>query len=299
MQSTGSREKAKAKVTEASNSIMEQFQSGNLPKALGQVVVAIDSKFPCHTKWSWGNRLLMALAGTDTAMGYNQWETVGRRVRKGTHGFGIFGPIIVDKKDKDGNKTGDKALVGYKLIFVHPIENTDVVDEVKWNKAAETINKAQERINNLPLLDVAKAWGITVKTANTGRANGWYSPSGKTIALGVENLSTWAHELVHAADHKLGNLTEKGQHWRRESVAEFGGAVLLYALGYETEADLGGAFKYIEYYAKELNKPVTDACLKVLSRMQKAVELIMETAEELSSPTEDAPVVEEFAAVVA
>ena len=53
----------------------------------------------------------------------------------------------------------------------------------------------------------------------------------KAIAVGVKNLATWAHELIHAADDRLGNLTERGQHWRSETVAELGGAILLEALG--------------------------------------------------------------------
>jgi len=54
----------------------------------------------------------------------------------------------------------------------------------------------------------------------------------------VENLATWAHELIHAADDRLGNMIETGQHFRSEIVAEMGGAVLLYAMGYKKDADL-------------------------------------------------------------
>jgi hypothetical protein len=53
---------------------------------------------------------------------------------------------------------------------------------------------------------------------------GSYCP-GFSIALGVENLSTWAHELLHAADHRRGTLNRcagqdlgnggRGGVWRR------------------------------------------------------------------------------------
>jgi hypothetical protein len=59
-------------------------------------------------------------------------------------------------------------------------------------------------------------------------------------------LSTWAHELIHAADDRLGNLKESGQHWRSETVAELGGAILLEVLGLERDADRGGCFQYVE-----------------------------------------------------
>ena len=54
---------------------------------------------------------------------------------------------------------------------------------------------------------------------------------GKGIELCVKNLATWCHELVHATDDRNGSLKEKGQHWRSETVAELGGAVLLEVLG--------------------------------------------------------------------
>jgi hypothetical protein len=56
---------------------------------------------------------------------------------------------------------------------------------------------------------------------------------GSGIALGVKNLSTWARELVHGADHRLGHLKERGRPWRSETVAEWGGAVLLEIFGHE------------------------------------------------------------------
>ena len=64
---------------------------------------------------------------------------------------------------------------------------------------------------------------------------------GTGIALGVENLSTWCHELVHAADDRNGKL--RGKKVRKETVAELGGAVLLSILGYENKTDLGGCWE--------------------------------------------------------
>jgi hypothetical protein len=80
---------------------------------------------------------------------------------------------------------------------------------------------------------VAKAWNLSVSSFSGENAKylGYYK-HGQGIALGVENLSTWSHELIHAADDRLGHLEEKGQQWARETVAELGGAILLECLGY-------------------------------------------------------------------
>ena len=134
----------------------------------------------------------------------------------------------------------------------------------------------------LPLVGVAKEWGLSVESFN-GK---WSSYLGayrhhSGIALGVKNLSTWVHELVHAADHGNGKLKELGQHWRSETVAELGGAVLLQILGYPHDADLGGCWKYIQSYAEKAGLEIIDACGKVLQRTCEAVALILDTAEAL------------------
>lgn len=105
---------------------------------------------------------------------------------------------------------------------------------------------------------------------------GWYAPGLERLALGVENQSTYAHELIHAADQRLGELPGSTK-ISAEIVAELGGAILLTILGYEHAADLGGAYSYISNWAGKSN-PVA-ACIKLLDRTCKAVQLILDTAE--------------------
>ncbi len=98
-------------------------------------------------------------------------------------------------------------------------------------------------------------------------------------------MATWAHELIHAADDRLGALTERGQHWRSETVAELGGAVLLSCIGQNHDADVGGCWEYIQAYAKANGKDATSAAMSVLSRTCKAVALILEAADKLDADT--------------
>ncbi len=49
------------------NRIIEQFQSGNIPKALAPVFIHRKDNIPCRA-WSWTNQLLTALAGFDDAV---------------------------------------------------------------------------------------------------------------------------------------------------------------------------------------------------------------------------------------
>ena len=87
--------------------------------------------------------------------------------------------------------------------------------------------------------------------------------------------------MCHAADDRLGNLTERGQHWRSETVAELGGAILREMLGQDTASDRGGCWEYVKHYADARGIEPIAACQKVLKRTCDAVALILDTAEEL------------------
>jgi hypothetical protein len=84
--------------------------------------------------------------------------------------------------------------------------------------------------------------------------------------------------LVHAADHRLGNLKEKGQHWASETVAELGGCILLHLIGQPDAANSGGAWEYIQKCATANELDPLPACVKMLDRTCQAVSLILDTA---------------------
>lgn len=103
---------------------------------------------------------------------------------------------------------------------------------------------------------------------------------GAKIALGTQNWSTWAHELIHEADHRRGNMdATTGQGRKNEIVAELGGAVLLTMLGEETAADWGGAYEYVRSYAKAKdNEGLVKEIRSLVWRISDAISLILETA---------------------
>jgi hypothetical protein len=136
------------------------------------------------------------------------------------------------------------------------------------------------------LKEVADDWGVTVATFK-GEGAGFhgyyqYSETSEAIALGVENISTFLHELMHCADNKCGNLIKsKGQEMSNEIVAEMGGAVLATMLGYETEADMGGAWEYILHYSEGDKQKAIGNLMKFLDRTCSCINLILETAHKL------------------
>jgi hypothetical protein len=267
------------KAESAAQKILAAFQTGNLPKALAPMFVRRRDDVPCRS-WSWSNQLLVALAGHSDARGYRQWQAVGRHVRKGEKAFAILVPMV-GKKVVENAETGEPEEVTYLRGFSSaPVFGLDQTDGEPLPGPDPDVAAWLE---SLPVREVAESWGLSVDAYNgqSGRPLGKYR-HGTGIALGVQNLSTWAHELVHAADDRLGQLKERGQHWRSETVAELGGAVLLEALGYDTESDRGGCWEYVNAYATDARiEPIT-ACQRVLKRTCDAVALILDTAESLA-----------------
>ncbi len=266
--------------------IIEAFERGDVPKALAPIFIKRAGRH-CDT-YSWCNQLIVALSGWSDAMGYGSkdkssgWLSVGRQVRKGEKCTHILAPCV-RKVDDPSAEGGKRTIVfGFRSASVFGIEQTDVADADKWAKQNKGNEQAEQFLDSLPLRSVAESWGLKMQaySGKRGKALGWYR-HGSAIALGVENLATWAHELMHAADFRTGKLIERGQHWRSETVAELGGAVLMLAMGYETDADLGGAYAYIKSYADTAKIPPIKACMDVIKRTCEAVALILETAKGL------------------
>lgn len=269
------------KAEETGYKLLEAFQAGTVPAALAPLFIRHSQDRHC-AGWSWTNQLMVALNGYSDARTYKGWQNVDRQVRKGEKSFQILEPVRIQIEDE---ATGEKRsiLVGFRAGTRFGIEQTD----------GDPLPVQEERerfIDSLPLLDVAQAWGLAVNTYNgsQGKAQGYFryntlTGEGQTIALGVENLSTWCHELIHAADLRLGNLVERGQHWASETVAELGGCILLHLLGQPEAADDGGAWHYISTYAQANDLDPIMVCIDVLDRTCKAVSHIMDEAEKIGA----------------
>ena len=266
------------KAEEAAQKILRAFEDADsLPKPLAQMFIRRKDSPHCR-RWSWGNQLLVILSGHSDARGYRQWEEIGRNVKQGEKAFYILGPVTRKVTDKG---TGEEKVIvcGFKGLPVFGQEQTE-------GKPLPTDPDIEKWVDSLPLLDVAKQWGLSVDVFD-GEKTGYLGMyrHGKSIKLGVKNVSTWCHELVHAGDDRNKNLKEKGQHWRSETVAELGGAVLLEILGMKREADLGGCFGYVQSYAENEKIGVVEACMKVLDRTCAAVQLILDCAEQIEQAT--------------
>ena len=268
----------KGRSEEVAAKVIEAFKTGNLAAPLATAYLIRTDDTPIAS-WSVLNQFVCLLMGCTDPRGYDQWQAVGRHVVKGsTARAHILIPIRpytkkADRQTDDDTRRGGPPI-GFTTCPVFDITQTE----------GDPIPQAHPHrhfLDALPLVTVAQAWSIHLDTytGQKGKAQGYFAPRANAIRLGVENIGVWLHELTHAADYRLGNLTETGQHWRSETVAELGACVLAHMIGQPEHADEGQTYRYITRYAEAAKiEPIT-ACSRVLDRTLQAVDLIISTAE--------------------
>jgi len=131
-------------------------------------------------------------------------------------------------------------------------------------------------VPELPLMEVAQEWGISVKAIpGNYQCSGYFSQDRKEIGLASREEAVFFHELAHCAHQKLLGELKKGQDWRQEIVAELAAATLCQIVG-KTSKHLGNSFRYIAEYSKSAKLTPWQACLKVISDTEKVLTLILD-----------------------
>ena len=249
------------------NAILECFKIGKIPEA-----VAIAS-FPIpdipSAQWSLLNRTLVFLAGTADGRGFRQWKKVNRFVKKGTQSFYILVPIFRKiKLEENVKESGDEAvLYGFRTRPVFRYEDTQ----------GEELEYRQIELPELPLLEKAEEWGISVKAIpGNGLYRGYFAPQRREIGLATPEEKTFFHELAHAGHEKVKGQLRPGQNPLQEVVAELAAQALCRMVGKRTQDTTGNSFQYIERYAKKAGMTPHGAAVKVLGETEKTLSIILE-----------------------
>jgi len=222
--------------------------------------------------WSILNKLIMMVNGTSDARTFQQWKSINRFPKKGSHAFFIFAPILVPD-DKAENKDDKKKmkLVGYRTIPEFKYESTEG-DPVNYNPDKE-----------LPVFcgsKLAEKWGITIKQGfENPLYYAFYSSTKKEIVIASDSQQTFFHEISHAADEKITGTIKGGQNPSQEIVAEFSAAVLMNIFG--LKAGTANTYQYIERYAKQLGKETIEAVIPLIGKISKVINLIINESNEL------------------
>jgi len=262
------------KINEALRTILKCFESGKIPEAIAYSV------FPApdlpSSRWSLLNRTFMFLAGTADARGFRQWKEANRYVKKGARAVYILVPRIVKRKIEENNiDEEEETLTGFMARPVFRVEDTK----------GEKLSYQRIELSDLPLIEKAKEWGISIKAIpGNYRYYGYFSQKNTEIALATKEETVFFHELAHAAHQRVMPDFNNTPCWKKEIVAELSAAVLCKMVG-KTSKYLGNNYRYIERYAKEANLSPIKACMKVIHDVEKVLGLILpvsKTGEKIS-----------------
>jgi hypothetical protein len=176
------------KVKQALESILQRFKSGDIPEAIAYSMFPIPN-IPA-SRWSLLNRTLMFISGTSDARGFNQWKQVNRYVKKGSKAITILAPRFIRRQEEDAEEA-KSILVGFLGVPVFKVEDTD----------GEPLDYQKIELPELPLMEVAKEWGISIKAIpGNNRYFGYFSQDRREIALATKEETVFFHELSHYAD---------------------------------------------------------------------------------------------------
>jgi antirestriction protein ArdC len=157
-------------------------------------------------------------------------------------------------------------LAGFLTKGVFSYEQTD----------GEPLPYREIKVPDLPLLDRASAWGISVKAIpGNFKYYGYFSPHRNEISLATPEEKTFFHELAHAAHKKLKGRLKRGQDPWQEIVAELSAQALCRMVGKRPEDSSGNSYRYIERYASSLNLSPLKACVKVIGEVEQLLGLIL------------------------
>ena len=245
--------------------VIQLFSTRQLPDLCAKALISAP-EMP-SSKWSFGNQILMLLAGTGDARGYRQWQGVGRQVRQGSKAFYILGPVYVRKsiESASGDPEGDEeieVLVGFKAIPVFRLEDTDGADLPTYKPRDPP-----------PLLEVAERHGMKVNYLRlSAGVLGMTDYERQVISLATEDWTTFWHELAHALHRSFEPKTGHGQEPEAETIAQLVAATLARLYG---KPDDGFSWTYIASQAQSASpQQVGRLCMRVLDRAKKVLELI-------------------------
>jgi hypothetical protein len=219
--------------------------------------------------WSTLNKLLMIAAGTNDGRNMDDWNAIGRKVKKGSTSFRIRAPVKALKKEwNDETKRYEvvtqyneqtqknepiEILIGFRPAPEYRYEDTEALPD---NPEKEI--KYVEEPKNLPTFEqIAKRFNIKVKYSKTVRGEyASYNPLSHEIDMKSDDLGTYFHELVHHVHNIIlkekGDSLRGGQQVDQEIIAEFSSLLLVTILGLkvknEYEQNMAFTLNYIKGY---------------------------------------------------
>jgi hypothetical protein len=183
--------------------------------------------------------------------GYRAWQTLGRQVRKGERGIRIVVPYRARVARAAEHSPEQEIVTGWGVGHVWDVAQTEGEPlALPPIHGALTGDATVAEVVREELTRWLHGQGVTLVRTETGRANGYYLPRAREIAIhrdltGLPALKTLVHEAAHcAADHCGGVRWEDA-----ETVAEGAAYTVLSHFGLDTS---GYSFGYVAHWARDM-----------------------------------------------
>lgn len=252
------------------NQVMEEVTAEKAVTFIKEKVFSDGVEIPCKY-WSCMNQFVTYLSGTTDARGYLQWQEAGRQVKKGAAALYILVPMLYKSKNSNSGipeeaaDDEEKELKGFKAMPVFRVEDTEGA-ELNYVARLREFDPS-----SLPLIDVAKAMGVTVSAGLTWEAGGWFLKIDNAITMGSNNGQVFLHELSHAVDNALPG--KNADYAFNEVVADLSAAFLCKLYGFKCNFNNTNA--YIRSWAGRVQGAIT--FVKAMERVEEIYRYIERT----------------------
>ena len=224
--------------------------------------------------YSFFNSILINMQGGTIAQSYNKWKALKRCVNKGEKSnINVFAPMF--KKEKLADGSTDDKLIGFRLVPVFDVKQTD-------GEALQYDHNSDE-VMDIPYTKVAgvmsKLAGAEVVEELTGTARG-YSDGKKLVVSEMSNDVDKAKTLIHETAHHLVHTGDKKQ----AKVSRSAGEVEAESIAYLVMSYLGMDFELSKKYVASWKAGIGEArhglIIRTADKMIKALKKSMTVEEQ-------------------
>lgn len=199
-------------------------------------------------RYSFGNQMLIfsQRENASRVAGFNKWKELGRHVKKGEQGIGIFAPCRYKRKveDDNGDERESQDIRGFRVVHVWDISQTEGEDLPEF---AQIQGDAGENLARLE--HVVRNAGIDLRYEPIpGSATGMSAGGIITIQPDMPESETFAilaHEHAHEVLHQQNGRKHKCSKTVRETEAEAVAFVVCHAFGLDAKTR---SSDYIQLY---------------------------------------------------
>lgn len=205
-------------------------------------------------KYSPNNTILIVMQRPDATRvaGYRAWQKMGRQVRRGEQAIKILAPLTrrVTLEDDDGNEEQVQRIIGFKLVNVFDVSQTDGEPLPELDVRIDGDSPEAQAITE-SLAAFAEESGIPIIYEELNEnIGGYFNVMTNSIAINTKSSAnqqakTLAHELGHALLHA--DLDEETTESQRETEAE----AVAYIVARHFGMDPGDtSFQYIAAFSR-------------------------------------------------